>query len=169
MGEKTVDVERFAAAQNAGQIGIIICGALKNGSGRYGRDHNRRLAGGDLPQSSRALFLKFGMGRKILEGEHVTRRKSDDRIGIAGTGEFTKSAEDWNKILDGTVVIDYDEERPVGMSPQKHEQQGFCSGRKSGDTDTPRGLPEVGGYTRDGGKHFYVREEFANEGKQHAA
>jgi hypothetical protein len=26
----------------------------------------------------------------------------------------------------------------------------------------------VGGYTREGGKHFYVREEFADEGKQHA-
>jgi hypothetical protein len=26
----------------------------------------------------------------------------------------------------------------------------------------------VGGYTREGGKHFYVREEFADEGKKHA-
>ncbi len=54
------------------------------------------------------------------------------------------------------------------MAAQKHEQQGFCGGRKSGDTNTPRALPQVGGYTREGGKHFYVREEFADEGKQHA-
>jgi hypothetical protein len=26
----------------------------------------------------------------------------------------------------------------------------------------------VGGNTREGGKRFYVREEFADEGKQHA-
>jgi hypothetical protein len=26
----------------------------------------------------------------------------------------------------------------------------------------------VGGYTRETGKFFYVREEFANEGKKHA-
>jgi hypothetical protein len=26
----------------------------------------------------------------------------------------------------------------------------------------------VGGNTREGGKNFYVREEFADEGKQHA-
>jgi hypothetical protein len=27
----------------------------------------------------------------------------------------------------------------------------------------------VGGYTREGGKLFYVHEEFADEGKKHAA
>jgi hypothetical protein len=26
----------------------------------------------------------------------------------------------------------------------------------------------MGGYTREGGKLFYVREEFADEGKKHA-
>ena len=54
------------------------------------------------------------------------------------------------------------------MTPQKHEQQGFCGGRESRDTNAPRALPQVGGNTREGGKRFYVREEFADEGKQHA-
>ena len=53
------------------------------------------------------------------------------------------------------------------MPAQKHEQQGFCRGQESGDTNAPRALPQVGGNTRESGKHFYVREEFADEGKQH--
>ena len=58
--------------------------------------------------------------------------------------------------------------RPVGVAAQKHEQQGFRRGRESGDTNAPRALLQVGGNTREGGKHFYVREEFADEGKKHA-
>ena len=54
------------------------------------------------------------------------------------------------------------------MPAQKHEQQGLGGGRKSGDTNAPRALPQMGGNAREGGKHFYVREELANEGKQHA-
>ena len=126
------------------------------------------LPGGDFPQSGRALFLKFGMGRKILEWQHVSSRKSDDRLGIAGAGEFAEATQHGNEILDRAIVIDYNDQWPVGIAAQKHEQQGLGGGRKSGDTNTPRALPQVGGNTREGGKHFYVREEFANEGKQHA-
>ncbi len=49
VSEKIIDVERFAAAQNAGEVGIVFGGALKDRGGRDRRDHNRRLAGGDLP------------------------------------------------------------------------------------------------------------------------
>jgi hypothetical protein len=109
------------------------------------------------------------MRRKILERKHVARRQGDYGLGIAGTGELAESAHDWDEILDGAVVVDHDNERAVGVSPQKHEQQGFRRGGQSRDTNTPRALPQVGGYTREGGKHFYVREEFADEGKQHAS
>src|SRR5579859_4244683 len=106
------------------------------------------------------------MRRKILEREHVAGREGNDSFGIAGAGEFAEPAENGYKIFDGAVVVDYDDDGAVGMTAQKHEQQGFCGGREAGDTDAPRALPEVGGNTREGGKCFYVREEFADEGKQ---
>jgi len=62
------------------------------------------------------------MRRKILKREHVAGGQSDDSVGIAGAGEFAKAAEHGNEILDGPVVVDDDDERPVGVAAQKHEQ-----------------------------------------------
>src|SRR5580692_7175558 len=104
------------------------------------------------------------MRGKILEGEHVAGGEGDYAFGIAGGGEFAESAKHGDEIFDGAVVVDDDDEGAVCVAAQKHEQQGFCRGRESGDTNAPRALPEVGGNTREGGKHFYVREEFADEG-----
>jgi hypothetical protein len=103
-----------------------------------------------------------------LEREHIAGGEGDYPFGIAGGGEFAEAAEDGDEIFDGPVVIDDDDQRAVGVAAQKHEQQSFCRGREAGDTNAPRALPQVGGYTREGGKHFYVREEFADEGKKHA-
>ena len=80
VSEKIVDVERFAAAQNAGEVGVVLGGALQDGGGGDRSDHDRRLAGGDLPQGGGALFLKFGMRRKILERQHVASGKGDDGV-----------------------------------------------------------------------------------------
>ena len=108
------------------------------------------------------------MRGKILKREHVAGRERDDALGIACAGKFAEAAKDGNEVLDCAVVVDDEDEGTVGISPQKHEQQGFRRGRKSGHTNAPRALPQVGGNTREGGKRFYVREEFADEGKQHA-
>ena len=108
------------------------------------------------------------MRGEILERKHVAGGEGNDTFGIAGAGEFAEAAEYGHEIFDGAVVVHNDDERAVGVAAQKHEQQGFCRGGKSGDTNAPRALPQVGGNTREGGKHFYVREEFADEGKKHA-
>ncbi len=78
--EQVVDVERFAAAQHAGQVGVVVGRALQDGGGRDRSDDDRRFAGGDLPQGSGALFLQFGMRRKILERQHVAGGKGDDGV-----------------------------------------------------------------------------------------
>jgi hypothetical protein len=108
------------------------------------------------------------MRREILKRKHVAGWQSDDRLEIAGGGELAESAKNGDEIFDGTIVVDDDDERTIGVAAQQHEQQGSCRGGKSGDTNASRSLAEVGGYAREGGKHFYVREEFADEGKQHA-
>jgi hypothetical protein len=105
---------------------------------------------------------------KILEREHIAGWERDDRLGIAGGGEFTEAAEDGKEVFDGAVVVDYEDQGASGGALEKHEQQGFCGGSETGDTNATRALLEVGGYTREGGKLFYVREEFADEGKKHA-
>ena len=107
------------------------------------------------------------MRRKILERKHVAGRKRDDILGIASARKFAKTAQHGNEILDSSIIVDDEDEWAVGMPAQKHEQQGFCRRQQSGDTNAPRALPQVGGNTREGGKHFYVREEFTDEGKQH--
>ena len=89
-------------------------------------------------------------------------------FGIAGGGEFTETAKDGNAVFDGAVVIDYKDDGAGGGALKQHQQQGFCGGSEAGDTNAPRALLEVGGNTREGGKLFYVREEFADEGKKHA-
>ena len=108
------------------------------------------------------------MRREILIGEHIARRERDDGVGIAGGGEFAEAAKNGNKVFDGAVVVDHKDQRTPGCALKQHEQQGFRGGDEAGDTNAPRALLEVGGYTREGGKLFYVREEFADEGKKHA-
>jgi hypothetical protein len=108
------------------------------------------------------------VGREILEGKHVARGKGYDGVRVAGGGEFAEAAKDRDKVFYGAVVVDYKDQGASGGSLEKHEQQGFCSGGEAGDTNPPRALLEVGGYTREGGKLFYVHEEFADEGKKHA-
>ncbi len=108
------------------------------------------------------------MRRKVLEGQHVTGGQCDDRFRIAGRGKFAESAQHRDEIFHGAVVIDDEDQRPLDGAAQKHEQQRFRSGREPGDTNPPRALFQMGGYTQEAGKRFYVREEFADEGKKHA-
>ena len=49
MSEQRFEIEGFAAADDAGEIGVIVGGAETDGGGRYRRDDDRCGAGGDLP------------------------------------------------------------------------------------------------------------------------
>ncbi len=91
VGEQVVDVERFAAAERAGEIGVVVGGALEDSSGGDRRDHDRGLAGGDLPEGCGAFFLQFRVRGEVLEREHVAGRQRDDGVGVAGGGEFAES------------------------------------------------------------------------------
>ena len=108
------------------------------------------------------------MRREVLKGQHVAGGQGDHGLGIAGSGEFAEPAEEGGEIFDGAIVVYDDDERTLGAPPPEHEQQGFGGRSEAGNTCPPRALPQVGGYTREGGKFFHVREEFADEGKQHA-
>jgi hypothetical protein len=168
VGKERLQIERLATTDGAGEIFVVVARMEADGRGGGRGNHDGSCAGGNLPQGGGALFLEFGMRREILVGKHVPRGKGDDGVRIAGGGEFAKSSKDRREVFDGAVVVDYENERPSGSALKQHEQQGFCRGGEAGDTNTPRALLEVGGNTREGGKLFYVREEFADEGKKHA-
>jgi hypothetical protein len=103
-----------------------------------------------------------------LERKNVAGGEGDDGLGIAGGGEFAKTAKDGKELFDGVVVFDHESERASSGALEKDEQQRFCGGGETGDTNAPRALLEVGGNTCEGGKLLHVHEEFADEGKKHA-
>ncbi len=168
MAEQVFNVKGFSAAQCSREIGIVVGSPQSDRCGCDRRNDNRSLPRRNLPQSGGAFFLQFGVRGKILEWKDVARRQRDHAVRIARRGQFAKSLQDWDKLFDGPIVVHHHQQRPVGHSSPEHQQQGFGSGIESGNTNAPRALPQVGGNTRKGGKHFYVREEFANEGKKHA-
>jgi hypothetical protein len=55
----------------------------------------------------------------------------------------------------------------LGSALKQHEQQGFCRGTESRDTDTPRATLKMGGNAREGRELFYVHEKIADEGEKH--
>ena len=168
MREQRFEVEGFAATDGAGEIGVVIGGAEPDGGGGDWGDDDSGGAGGNFPERGGAFFLKFGVRGEILERENVAGGKGDDGVGITGGGEFAEAAEDGNEVFDGAIVIDDEDYGSLGGALKEHEQQGFGGGGETGDTNAPRALLEVGGNTREGGKRFDVREEFADEGKKHA-
>ena len=135
VGEQSVEVERFAAANGAGEVGVIVARAQTDGCGGDGRDDDGSGAGGDFPESGGAFFLEFGMRREILERKHVAGGERDDGVGIAGGSEFAEAAENGDEIFDGAIVVDYEDQRAGGGALKQHEQQGFCCGSEAGDTN----------------------------------
>ena len=80
MREQVVDVERFAAAEGAGEITVVIGGALKDCRGGDRRDYDRSFAGGDFPECGGAFFLELRVRREILEWKHVAGGECDYAI-----------------------------------------------------------------------------------------
>jgi hypothetical protein len=104
-----------------------------------------------------------------LKRQHIASGQRNDYIRIASTGQLAEAAENGNEILDCAVVRHNDDQGAVYTSTKKNRDESFGRGVKTGDTYPARGLLKVRGYTHESGKHFYVREEFANEGKKHLA
>ena len=108
-------------------------------------------------------------GGQILEGEHVVVGKRDHGFGISSSGKLTKSLQHRDQVFGRTIIRDHDNQRAPRRLLQHDQKQSFCGGNQSRDTNPPRALLEMGGDTRKGGQLFYVREEIADEGENHAA
>ncbi len=71
VSEQRFEIERFAAADGAGKIGVIVGRAQADGCRCDRRDHDGGGSGRDLPKGCGAFFLEFGVGREILVREDI--------------------------------------------------------------------------------------------------
>src|SRR5579864_9073576 len=108
------------------------------------------------------------MRREILKWKDVACRQRNNGIGIAGRRQFAEALQDRNEVLHCTVVVHDQNERAFRRALEKHKQKGLCCRGQSRNTKPPRALLQMGGSTRESGKSFHVRKEFADEGKKHA-
>ncbi len=88
------DVDLFAAANRNGKASVVIAIEEPERRGLGGGDENGDGAGGQLPQGGGTLLLHVGVGRKILEREHVVRGNADNTRRIDGAGQFTTGAQE---------------------------------------------------------------------------
>ena len=160
-------IEGFAAAEDAGEIGVIVGRAKQDGSGADRRDDDAGAAGGNFPEGGGALLLNFGVRREILEWQNVAGREGDDGVGIDGAGEFGEGGDDGQKVFGGAIVGDDDDERALGAALEENSDEGFGGGVEARDTNPPRALAQMGGRTPEGWEKFHLRENFADKREEH--
>src|ERR1700678_149676 len=125
MFEQFFQIENFSAAQNAGQIGVVVRRTEQDGGRGDRRNDDRGAASGNLPQGGSTFFLNFRMRRQILERQHITCGQGDDRVGIGGSSEFAKGAEYGKQFFGGTVVGDDQDEGTLSGAAQENDHQRF--------------------------------------------
>ena len=102
--EQRVDVQRFATAHGPRQIGVILGRTQSQRGGGNRRNHERRRAGGNLPQRDRALLLNLRVRGQILEGQHVVVGQRDHGLRTGGPGQLAKSLQHRNQVFRGAIV-----------------------------------------------------------------
>ena len=115
----------------------------------------------------RAFLLDFRVGRQILKRQNIARGKADDGVRIGSAAQLVERLQHGDELFGGVIVGNDHNQRPAGGLLQQDQQQSLGGRSKSGDTNTPRALFQMGGHTRKGGQFFHVREEIANEGENH--
>ena len=125
-----------------------------------------RLA--DLPEGGGAGLLDLGVGRKIFEGEDVVGGEAEDGFGGDGSGELAGAEDGGVEGLGGFVVGDDDDAGGVGGADEEGKIEGAGGEGEARDTSAPRASAEMAAYTLEGFGVLQVREELADEGKNHA-
>ena len=117
-------VDLFAPANRNRKTRVVIAAEHPERS-RLGRGYeNGDGAGGQLPQGGGSLFLHIGVGRKILEREHVVRGNADDTRRINGACQFTTGAQRLLQGLCGLIVRNHNDNRVLGCAGQQWQVKG---------------------------------------------
>ncbi len=158
VGHERFGIDGLRLAQGSRQFRVILRRAQADGRRRNRRDHDGGRARGNLPQRGGAFFLKFRMGREILKRQHVARRKPDDGVGLGASAQLAERGQHRNQLFGSAIVGNNDDQRPGSGLLQQNQQQRLGGGGQSRHTYPPRALFQMGGYTREGGQVFHVRE-----------
>ena len=128
----------------------------------------RACRGGDLPERGGAGLLDLGVRREVFEGQDVVRGKADDGCGISAPVRSQAARTAWwrasaallsaTRMSAGRVACP-DEERQVERAGGEGE---------AGDTSAALAALEMAADALEGVGVLQVREEIADEGKNHA-
>ncbi len=167
MLDKLLGIDHLPATHDLCQIGIEAGTTQTHSSCGDRRDHHTGCSGCNFPKRGGAGFLDFGVRRKILERQHIIGRQADDLLGRERAGYLAQRTHHRQQFVQRAVVGDSDDERPCSSTMQQGVEQGFGGGSEPGQADPPRAALDPGNSTREGGRLFHVRKEFADERQDH--
>jgi hypothetical protein len=150
------------------QGAIVVAREKAHARSFYWRDYEAYLSGCNLPEGSRASFLNLRVWRKIFERKHVMGGKAKDRLSGEGPGEFASAEDGGMKSLGGLIVGDDDDTRNAGSADEERQVQRPGCESEAGDTSTTRASAQMAAYTLKCVGVFQVRQELADERKNHA-
>ena len=155
-----LQVQRKGAVEVAGEE--LHAGGFDRGDDKAG------LTGGDLPERGRARLLDLGVRGEVFKGENIVRWKPEDGFGGERAGEFAGGEDGRVKGFRGFVVGDDDDAGGVCGADEEGKVEGACGEGQTGDTSAPRASAKVAAHTLKGFGVFQVRQQLADEGKNHA-
>ena len=167
MAGENFDVDFFAAAKGDGETGVILAIEEAKRGCFNGCDEDVDGAGGEFPQGCGTLLLHVGMGREILEREHVVGGQADDTRGIDGAGELASGFQHGFERFGGLVVSDDEDDRLAGGARHEGNVEGAGGGSQSGDTSSPRIQAQVPDYAFKTRGVLQLRKNFADKREDH--
>ena len=158
----------FALAQLERERSVVLTPKQPHAGRFHGRDDEPRLPAGDLPQRGRAPLLYFAVRGKILEGQDIVRGQPQHLMGLERTGEVAGREHGRVQRLGGVVIGDQHQRRSLPRAHEVGQIQGARGRGKPGDTAATRAPGQVATHTRKRLGAFQIRNQLADEGKNHA-
>ena len=158
----------LAHAQVERQRLVVVAPEELHAGGLKRRDHQLRLAGGDLPQRRRSLLLYFRMRRQILKRQHIVSRQPQHGVGLQGTDQLAHAQHCRMKAF-RSLVVRHDHHRWRARRPHEHGQiQSPGSRRQPRDASSPRASAQMPPDTLKRLRMLKVRQQLADKRKDHA-
>ena len=160
----------FAALQVERERGVVVAGEEAHAGGLDGGDDEaRRWPAGDLPERGGARLLDLGVRRKIFEREARRARGGGGRSRRASAPVSSQAAR--TAACSASAALLSATTTSAGRlrgADEVRKIEGAGGEGESGDTSAPRAAAQMATHTLEGFRMLQVREELADEGKNHA-
>ena len=104
--DQPLGVNGLALADDPREIGVVFLLAQAHGRRGDGRNHHRRAAGHNFPQSAGTRLLNLRMRRKVLKRQDVIGRQRDHARCTGRAGQLAKGAQHRQELLGSPVIGD---------------------------------------------------------------